>query len=183
MDYDTLKKIADRKCGTTVYITPLGVKQWFIEELGLSDTQVQELDWWEHKTFVPEHLPNAVADRGTRGAIKVTCVPAQHASARTGVDAGTTLWAGFVVEQFSGEDSPAPQRVAVYFAGDTGYRGSPNGETCPAFKQIGEEFGPIDFAAIPIWRGGTLSFFSQWGLRVSHILQKGRSATDPIAIS
>lgn len=167
MDYDTIKPIIDRKCGTTVYIVPLGIKKWFISECGLSDSQVTELDWWEERLFIPEQLPDAVADRGTEGAVKVTCVPAQHASARTGVDAATTLWAGFVVEQFAGEQSDAPERVAVYFAGDTGYRGSPNGETCPAFKEIGKKFGPIDFAAIPIWRGGTLSFLSQWGLRVS----------------
>lgn len=166
LDYDTIKSIADRKCGTTVYIVPLGVKKWMTTQCGLADSQVTELDWWEDRIFVPEQLPHAVVDREDQGAIRITCVPAQHASARTGVDASSTLWAGFVVEQLAGTGSDAPERVSVYFAGDTGYRGSPQGETCPAFKQIGERFGPIDFAAIPIWRGGTLSFISQWGVRV-----------------
>ena len=53
---------------------------------------------------------------------------------------------------------------------DTGYRASKEGPTCPVFKQIGEKYGGIDFAAIPIWRGGTLSFVSSFGLRVSSFL-------------
>ncbi|OAV99050.1 hypothetical protein PTTG_25441 [Puccinia triticina 1-1 BBBD Race 1] len=60
------------------------------------------------------------------------------------------------------------RKCCVYFAGDTGYRSQHDRElTCPAFKEIGERFGPIDFSMIPIWRGGTLSFVSWAGLRIS----------------
>jgi N-acyl-phosphatidylethanolamine-hydrolysing phospholipase D len=37
---------------------------------------------------------------------------------------------------------------------------------CPAFKEIGEKYGPFDVAMVPIWRGGSLSFISAIGLRV-----------------
>jgi hypothetical protein len=38
---------------------------------------------------------------------------------------------------------------------------------CPAFKQIGDKYGPFDLAMIPIWRGGSLSFIAAAGLRVT----------------
>lgn len=50
---------------------------------------------------------------------------------------------------------------------DTGYRAEAGGDCCPAFEQLGERYGPMDFSAIPIWRGGTLSLVSSFGLRVS----------------
>lgn len=53
---------------------------------------------------------------------------------------------------------------------DTGYRAEAKGPVCPAFEQIGKRYGPMDFSAIPIWRGGTLNFVSYMGVRVSSIL-------------
>jgi len=103
--------------------------------------------------------------------LTVTCVPAQHTSARKGVDKEDTLWAGFVVQQTVKSNNEgkvtAPRKTTVYLAGDTGYRASKDGPTCPAFKEIGQHFGKVDFAAIPIWRGGTLSFITQWGVRLN----------------
>ncbi|PLW10146.1 hypothetical protein PCANC_14934 [Puccinia coronata f. sp. avenae] len=60
------------------------------------------------------------------------------------------------------------RKCCVYFAGDTGYRSPQDRDLiCPAFKEIGERFGPIDFSMIPIWRGGSLSFVSWAGFRIS----------------
>lgn len=67
------------------------------------------------------------------GRVRVHCVPAQHASGRSLTDVRTRLWAGWVVE--------GPTR-RFYHAGDTGY--------FPGFREIGERFGSIDLAAIPI---------------------------------
>jgi hypothetical protein len=47
---------------------------------------------------------------------------------------------------------------------DTGYMTETG--PCPAFKEIGEKYGPFDVAMVPIWRGGSLSFISAIGLRV-----------------
>ncbi|KAG9247763.1 Metallo-hydrolase/oxidoreductase [Calycina marina] len=41
-------------------------------------------------------------------------------------------------------------------------------DVCPVFKEIGQKFGPFDLSFIPIWRGGTLGFISNIGLRLSH---------------
>ncbi|KAA1131259.1 hypothetical protein PGTUg99_027967 [Puccinia graminis f. sp. tritici] len=71
--------------------------------------------------------------------------------------------------QPSSADHRDRRKCCVYFAGDTGYRSQHDRDLiCPAFKEIGEKFGPIDFSMIPIWRGGSLSFVSWAGLRVNH---------------
>lgn len=54
----------------------------------------------------------------------------------------------------------------TYRQSDTGYRATDKGQVCPAFKRIGERFGSIDLALIPIWRGGMLSSLSKVGVRV-----------------
>jgi N-acyl-phosphatidylethanolamine-hydrolysing phospholipase D len=60
-------------------------------------TAIDELDWWEHRTF---------------GRVTVHCVPAQHWSARSLIDRNETLWSGWA--------AVGPTR-RFYFAGDTGY--------------------------------------------------------------
>lgn len=63
----------------------------------------------------------------------ITAVPVQHWSKRSPFSKNRTLWAGWVIEV---------PNFRFFFAGDSGY--------CPHFKQIGEKFGKIDLAAIPI---------------------------------
>ncbi|MGM9506431.1 MBL fold metallo-hydrolase [Larkinella sp. GY13] len=65
---------------------------------------------------------------------KIHCVPAQHFSGRGMFDRDATLWCGFLI------DSQAAGKL--YFVGDTGYG--------PFFRKIGEQFGPIRLALIPI---------------------------------
>lgn len=137
---------------------------------------------------------SAGEERSQETKIKFTCVPAQHNSARSPLDQGNTLWCGWVVEQLlvskSTASSPVPnssssspeaktspsslsskyiRKGTIYHAGDTGYRPlSTSSTTCPIFLTIGEKFAPIDLSFLPIWRGGSLSFFSTLGLRLSH---------------
>ena len=81
---------------------------------------VTELDWRQ----------SAVYKAGTT----IHCVPAQHFSGRGLFDRNATLWAGYVI------DSKAAGNL--YFAGDSGYG--------PHFRTIGEAFGPLQLALIPI---------------------------------
>lgn len=108
-----------------------------------------ELDWWQttEVVFAPANEKEISAT--------LSCLPAQHGSARTGWDRSRMLWAGWSIQ--SGGKS-------LYFVGDTGYRTVPElppseddyGEAhsdlpvCPAFKQIGELRGPFDLGLIPI---------------------------------
>ncbi|EPQ56513.1 Metallo-hydrolase/oxidoreductase, partial [Gloeophyllum trabeum ATCC 11539] len=161
------------------FLVPLGNKSW-LESSGIPAKQISELDWWENVDLGPgiaRDDPSAaiLADEYQYAhnvekfepRVRITCVPAQHASGRSVTDQNSTLWCGWVVEQFFGRGE-SEKRDCVYFAGDTGYRsGLDATEVCPAFKEIGEKFRPIDLAMIPIWRGGTLSFVSAAGLELT----------------
>jgi N-acyl-phosphatidylethanolamine-hydrolysing phospholipase D len=65
--------------------------------------------------------------------IKITSTPAQHFSGRTPFDRDRGHWCGWLLE--AGE-------TKIWHAGDSGY--------CPAFHEIGQRYGPIDFAMIHI---------------------------------
>jgi len=55
---------------------------------------------------------------------------------------------------------------------------------CPAFKEIGEKYGPFDLAMLPIWRGGTLQFVARMGLRLTdHKLTSSVHATPSQALA
>lgn len=63
------------------------------------------------------------------GELTFVCTPARHFSGRGILDRDKTLWASWVIA------SPSDN---IYFSGDSGYG--------PHFKEIGERYGPFDFA-------------------------------------
>ncbi|KAK4054571.1 Protein-lysine N-methyltransferase efm4 [Microbotryomycetes sp. JL201] len=176
------------------YFVPLGNKPWFTAT-GVPEDNIFEMDWWESVELTPSDVGQELATitdaastsstmtMSNSSTMKITCVPAQHNSGRTGIDSGSTLWCGWVVEHFidtkqvqenaQGDSETKGKRKtrrgALYFAGDTGYRRHRMSKAvCPAFRTIGEKFGPFDLSFIPIWRGGSLSFVSWLGLRLHH---------------
>jgi N-acyl-phosphatidylethanolamine-hydrolysing phospholipase D len=145
------------------FLVGLGLKKWF-ESSGVKN--VQELDWWEDVdiTLAPNtsekriSTASSVTPQSTSSSditARISCLPCQHTSARSGFDKNRTLWCSWAVK--SGGKS-------VWFGGDTGYRTVPqlpegeddygekyaNLPSCPAFKQIGELRGPFDLGLIPI---------------------------------
>lgn len=78
----------------------------------------------------------------------INFVPAQHFSSRTPFDHNKTLWGGFVVQDAKSN--------SVYFAGDTGY--------AKFFKSIGEKFGPLKLAFLPIG-----AFSPRWFMQPVHM--------------
>lgn len=136
----------------TRWFVPLGNKKWMVDS-GVQADKVVERDWWqEFDLEVRKHT------------LRVTCVPAQHHSARAAFDKCQTLWCGWVMERIV----DSKQSGSIYHAGDTGYRRLQNSpETCPAFKEIGDKFNGFDLSFIPIWRGGTLGLISFWGLKLN----------------
>jgi L-ascorbate metabolism protein UlaG (beta-lactamase superfamily) len=92
----------------------------FVTTLGLAGIvpNAREMDWWQRMKIQDA---------------EITCVPAQHFSARTPWDKNRTLWCGFVV---------AVDGVTIYFAGDSG--------STPQFAEIGARCPSIDVALLPI---------------------------------
>lgn len=113
MDLWTIEKLPGRERMTAV--VPLGLAG-YPRNQRIRD--VREMDW---------HTRTDV--RGVR----VTAVPAIHASQRTLWDANRTLWTGYVLEA---------NGRRIYFAGDTAYG--------PVFADTGRRYGPFDLGLIPI---------------------------------
>ncbi len=63
------------------------------------------------------------------GDIAIICTPARHFSGRGIIDRFSTLWSSWVFKT---------QKESIYLSGDSGYG--------PHFKEIGEQYGPFDFA-------------------------------------
>lgn len=61
--------------------------------------------------------------------IKLVCTPARHFSGRGLTDRFATLWSSWIIKT---------DNLNLYFSGDSGYG--------PHFVEIGERFGPFDFA-------------------------------------
>jgi N-acyl-phosphatidylethanolamine-hydrolysing phospholipase D len=79
-------------------------------------------------TEIPWHGVQAISDEVT-----ITATPAQHFTARSLWDRDLGHWCGWLIQDANSK---------LWHAGDTGY--------CPAFHEIGERHGPIDFGMIPI---------------------------------
>jgi N-acyl-phosphatidylethanolamine-hydrolysing phospholipase D len=67
------------------------------------------------------------------GGVQIASFPTQHGSARSLFDRNQSLWCGWIVRHGG---------RATAFLGDTGY--------APYFRELGDYFGPIDLALIPI---------------------------------
>ncbi|KAJ3055994.1 hypothetical protein HK097_008483 [Rhizophlyctis rosea] len=136
LDLNTIKQLAKPE---TWFFVPLGNKQWFLD-IGIKN--VVECDWWdEYKLEVQKDGVDAKAT--------IAATPCQHFTGRSLTDRYKTLWSSWVVEA---------NDTSMFFGGDTGYRTVEKGFTgdldslphCPAFKEIGEKYGPFDISAIPI---------------------------------
>ncbi|TAQ85651.1 Phospholipase D [Chlorociboria aeruginascens] len=173
LDFSTIKGIFNR-FPQARYFVPLGNKKWLCS-MGVPETLVFELDWWDNREYSVQDFGHTTAlNASVDTLLRFTCVPAQHNSGRSAFDQGATLWCGWVIEQLLVSkdeiDLSNPKRIgAIYHAGDTGYRKTAKSSAvCPVFKEIGQKFGPFDLSFVPIWRGGTLGFISNLGLRLSH---------------
>ncbi len=114
LDSSTVSRLAERYPATAWY-APLGVGD-FLRRRGASD--VIECDWW---------------DESALGALRLTCLPAQHFSGRTLGTRNHTLWCGWSLR------TPGH---SLFFAGDTALH--------PDFGLIASRSGPFDVAILPI---------------------------------
>ncbi|KAJ3388479.1 hypothetical protein HDU84_009753 [Entophlyctis sp. JEL0112] len=168
LDLDVLKKLADKK-KDIVFFVPLGNKQLLVDA-GIE--HVVECDWWDSYNLQSRQRPEA--------RLQISCTPSQHFSSRTLWDKNKTLWSSWHIqsqlqepdtrapvpaEANNSEDAIAttaitPSSKSFFFGGDTGYRTVTTNNvrdadldslpTCPAFRDVREQFGPVDLAALPI---------------------------------
>ncbi len=95
--YDHLdSKSVKRLGGIPLWLVPLGLKKWFIDN-GIPGDRVIERDWWDSHRL---------------GDITVTATPAQHWSARSLWDRNKSLWASWMIQI---------NDFTVWYSGDTGY--------------------------------------------------------------
>jgi L-ascorbate metabolism protein UlaG (beta-lactamase superfamily) len=112
-DLRSLRRIA--RAHAPAAVTPVG-NGGLLRDAGIK--RVEELDWW---------------DAAASTAFGVTCVPAQHFSARTPFDRNKALWSGFHLV-LGGR--------TILFAGDSGYG--------PHYQAMQTRLGAPDLALLPI---------------------------------
>ena len=114
LDSSTVSRLAERYPAAVWYV-PLGVGD-FLRRRGARD--VIERDWWEECVL---------------GALRLTCLPAQHFSGRTLGNRNSTLWCGWALRT---------DGHSLFFAGDTALH--------PEYRSIAARCGPFDVAILPI---------------------------------
>ena len=111
-------------------------------------SRIHELDWWDER-LLRVALPSTADGPAVNAEVRLSCTPSQHVSGRTPFDRWHALWGAWFVDDLHSQKK-------VYFAGDTGYRTVQDGEdeekvpVCPAFAEVGERFGGVDIALLPI---------------------------------
>lgn len=134
LDDDTVRRLHARFGGGLRWLAPLAYREW-LGARGI--TGVTELDWWDETTL-----------EGHGGALRAVCLPAQHWTRRGLREFNDRLWGSWMLATPSGR--------RVYFAGDSGY--------WPGFREIGERFGPLDAALVPIG-----AYEPRWFMRAAHM--------------
>jgi N-acyl-phosphatidylethanolamine-hydrolysing phospholipase D len=140
LDRDSVVSLAKRR-PAPMWFVPLGMKQW-MDSCGVRN--VVEMDWSEEAVLEDQ------ANETGRPQLTIACVPCQHWCARTPTDRNKCLWSSWVSRT---------SNASFFFGGDTGY--------CNMFKKIGDLYGPMSIAAIPIGAYGSAS--EQWFHAPSHM--------------
>ena len=81
---------------TKHFIAPLAVGK-ILEEWGVPNKKITELDWWQKKSF---------------GELTITAAPAKHTSERGMFDKNKTLWASYGIQG---------KKLNLYLSGDSGW--------------------------------------------------------------
>jgi N-acyl-phosphatidylethanolamine-hydrolysing phospholipase D len=134
--YDHFDSSTIKRIGNKpLWVVPLGVKE-ILNQFGI--TRVVEMDWWQH------HI---IESTTSAARVEVAFTPTKHWTSRNPFDRNTALWGSFVV--MSGDKR-------FFFGGDTAYHSF--------FTKLGELFGPIDFAALPIG-----AYKPRWFMKDNHV--------------
>lgn len=135
MNKPSIQKIKERN-PKAVVLCPLKLGERYLEKWKIKD--YIEFDW---RQFIDFRKPNSnLASTNAENAfdiLKITCMPARHASARSGFDWDEVLWCSWLLN-FN-------DKISIYFPGDTAVG--------PHFSQIFFENNkslPLDLLICPI---------------------------------
>ena len=81
------------------------------------------------------------------GSLLITSLPAQHWSRRFGQGFNRSLWASYMIE------SPT---LKIYYGADSGY--------FVGYREFGRNYGPIDYALLPI-----TAYHPRWFMHYAHV--------------
>jgi len=159
LDRNSLRSIKRRQRGSREpgIVCPSGLGP-LLRRWGMRD--VTEMEWGEAGNY--EKVDGAAAPGAD--PVRITCIPTQHGAARTPFDRDGTLWCGWLLEY---------RDLKVGFLGDSGY--------APFFAGLGERYGPLDLAMIPIgayeprWLMEPLHMSPEEAVRVHRDLRSMRS--------
>ncbi|KAI0304495.1 N-acyl-phosphatidylethanolamine-hydrolyzing phospholipase D [Multifurca ochricompacta] len=147
-DIPTLRTIFAKPSSSAHMFVALNNAAYLSKAIHTPLSRVHELDWWDER-ILHVALPSDTGGPAVNTEVRLSCTPSQHVSGRTVTDRWHALWAAWVVDDLQSQKK-------VYFAGDTGYRTVSDGEdeekvpVCPAFAEVGERFGGVDVALLPI---------------------------------
>jgi len=147
-DIPTLRALLANPSSSAHIFVGLNNAAYLSSTLNIPLSRVHECDWWDER-LLRVSLPSNAGGPDVNAEVRLSCTPSQHVSGRTALDRWHALWAAWVVDDLH-------THKKLYFAGDTGYRTVRDGEdedkvpVCPAFAEVGERFGGIDAAFLPI---------------------------------
>ncbi|TID20443.1 hypothetical protein CANINC_003560 [Pichia inconspicua] len=134
LDYTSCASV---KSGGSVkkWIVPLGLGVKLVKKCGVPSDKIIELDWWKSVLLEDD--------------FEIVCLPAMHWSGQHIIDTNASLWCTFMIRKRG--------KSLFFHGGDTGYV---NG----LFKMIGEKYGPVKIAAVPIGQ-----YCPAWHQRPRHV--------------
>ncbi|KAH9997975.1 N-acyl-phosphatidylethanolamine-hydrolyzing phospholipase D [Russula vinacea] len=157
-DVPTLRRLLSNPSSSAHIFVGLNNAAYLSGALNTPLPRFHELDWWDER-LLRVSLPSDAGGPAVDAEVRLSCTPSQHVSGRKGWDRWHSLWAAWVVDDLKSHKK-------LYFAGDTGYRTVHDGEdedkvpVCPAFAEVGERFGGVDVALLPIGAYGPRAMWS-----------------------
>ena len=176
MDTDTTRALKDH---VSLWVVPLGIKEWLIDECDIDPDSIIELEWWQHTNIVkttvfeegddgdintviqvlPEDISNN--DKASDNATQENEIQQEHRRRLTITCCPASHWGGRSVWDrntrlwcsFAMKDT-TPATAGISSDDSDGasffFCGDTGLPQFPIFSQIGDALGPFDFAALPI---------------------------------
>lgn len=144
LDQGTVRRLARRYGSGVRWFAPLGyagiLRKW-------GAARITELDWYQSAPLTRSGTGEGDQRPETEAAARITCLPAQHWTARTPFSRNRRLWSSWSVRTPAG---------SVYFGGDSGW--------FPGYPEIGRRAGPFDLVLLPIG-----AYAPRWFMKPVHM--------------